>query len=107
MRNQNLYLNKLQITVLMYAIEKKRIKNHFTDGIVTNFEKYAVKRTHEIESYSSIKKQIMPTADKYIIPKSMIEYLINFTDVDILDSEVLNKYIHFIFNEPKKVYKKH
>lgn len=114
MREQDLYLNKLQVMILMYAIQKKREKEPLIDGVVSNFEKYVIKRAYEIESYSAIKRKVISTTNKYIIPKSMIEYLINLTDVDILDPKVLDKYTCFLLGkrikkDSKKIYikKKH
>ncbi len=91
------YLSYYQVMSLMYAIAQFRKRNpYFSDEITNTFEKYVVNRTYEISMCSSIKSKFKFDANKYIVSKSMIEYLIRLTDVNILDKTVLKKYIKLV-----------
>lgn len=88
------YLSYYQVMSLMYAIDKLRKSNqYFSDGISENFEKYVIDRTSEIAMCSSLKLKIKPNLSKYVLSKSMVEYLIRLTGVNIFDKDTLEEYI--------------
>lgn len=91
------YLGYYQVMSLMYAIDQlKKSNQSFSDEILENFEKYVVNRTSEIATYSPIKLKIKPSASKYAVSKSVIEYLIRLTGVNIFDKNILKKYTQLV-----------
>ena len=93
MKNDVEYLSHSQVMTLLCAIGQIRKSNpYFSCGITDNFEKYVLDRAAEIAMCSPVKLKLKPSASKYIVPKSMVTYLIRLTGTDIFDSKVLAEY---------------
>lgn len=85
MKENLIYLNYYQVMSLALAIDEiRRNDSHFSDTLVEDFESIALKRTIEL-SYFPIKIKIYPN---YVFLRSMIDYLVELTKVDIFDKKL-------------------
>ena len=89
MKENLVYLNYYQVMSLALAIDEIRKNDpYFSDNTVENFESIVLNRTIKL-SYLPIQIKICPN---YVFLRSMIDYLVKFTEVDIFDKKVLKKH---------------
>jgi len=89
------YINYYQGMALFKAIEEFKKKNqYFNDGIARSFEIEFLSQTEE--------KALKPIQSKnYKFSKSMIDYLIRLTSINIYDK----KYMKYFIKEQQKIEK--
>lgn len=91
MEEDNYYLSYYQIMSLMMKIGEMRKKNeYFKDPLAEEFEMYCVKRVSEIAMLPGIVQKISPY-NKYIINKSMIDYLSRLTGINVFDKKFIKE----------------
>lgn len=93
------YLSYSQVCILMLKInEIKNMNPNRNYVIVNNFINYVQNRSVEIYLTPKILFKIDKYADKYKISKTLLEYLIKFTKIDLHDTQTYNSYLKIINN---------
>lgn len=93
------YLSYSQVCILILKInEIKNMNPNRNYVIVNSFINYVQNRSVEIYLTPKILFKIDKYADKYKISKTLLEYLIKFTKIDLYDKQTYNSYLKIINN---------
>ncbi len=91
MKTKDIYLNYYEVMILEQKLLEIRKENpYFKSGLVDQFESLVLETTVK-QNRLFQEKELFMLLPSYKLPRSLVNYIINLTEINILDSKEFKK----------------